>query len=336
VVTIDEPLIGYEPSKADKGRMEQAGTPVPVVYIQRKPHPNGLECFVAGTCAIDSGTRKSVPYVCALVPQLEISNYTNTEVVEKIVREWPAALGHPQYVVDAGFGHESLAATVASNGGQMTVSMSSHRLGVLWRALSCSLPSGTWRAAVNTKSRLVASVHCNTDGGGQRTYQHVLSTNWTLQASPHRPEPDAPVAMEVAEAAAALSGDAIIPQYTRETLDGFTLETLKDICKAHNIRPVANRKSDYIDSILERVAVVHRQFSEVEKTCLLLRTHWIRGNGPLHDFYGEHFNLVDLDDRAWNAVEEHHHYRGWKCKYLRFLLRFAVYNAVVHLQQNRG
>lgn len=335
VVTIDESVIGYAPSNAVKDRMEKAGTPAPVVFIQRKPHPNGLECFVASTYVIDPGTRKSVPYVCALAPHLEISDFTNTEVVEKIVREWPAALGHPHYVVDAGFGHESLAVTIASNGGQMTASMSSHRLGVLWRALSCSLPSGNWRAAVNTKSGLVASVHCSTDGAGQRTYQHVLSTNWTMQASPQQPEPGTPVVVEAA-AAAAPSGGSIIPQYTRETLNGFALATLKDICRAHNIRPVANRKSDYIDSILERVAVVHRHFSEVEKTCHLLRTHWIKGNGPLHDFYGEHFNLVDLVDRAWNSVEEHHHYRDWKCKYLRFLLRFAVYNAMVHSQQNRG
>ncbi len=34
----------------------------------------------------------------------------------------------------------------------------------------------------------------------------------------------------------------------------------------------------------------------------------------------------------WYSVEEHHHHRHWESKYLVALLRFAVHNAIVHIQ----
>jgi hypothetical protein len=42
IVTIDESLIGYQPSDEAKKREDANGNPIPVVFIPRKPHPNGL------------------------------------------------------------------------------------------------------------------------------------------------------------------------------------------------------------------------------------------------------------------------------------------------------
>jgi len=49
IVAIDESVIAYQPSHEAKMQAEKDGAPIPVVYIPRKPHPNGLECFLGCT-----------------------------------------------------------------------------------------------------------------------------------------------------------------------------------------------------------------------------------------------------------------------------------------------
>ena len=56
----------------------------------------------------------------------------------------------------------------------------------------------------------------------------------------------------------------------------------------------------------------------------------IKDPAPLHNFYRAHFNLDDLTDRKWYAVEECHPNHEWKSKFTLGILRFAVYDAWVH------
>lgn len=42
LATIDEQVIGYQPSAEAKAKAEAEGEPIPVVFIPRKPHANGL------------------------------------------------------------------------------------------------------------------------------------------------------------------------------------------------------------------------------------------------------------------------------------------------------
>lgn len=46
MAVFDEQVVGYQPSAKTKNKAEQAGHPIPVVYIPRKPHPNGLLFYV--------------------------------------------------------------------------------------------------------------------------------------------------------------------------------------------------------------------------------------------------------------------------------------------------
>jgi hypothetical protein len=45
LVAVDETLVSYQPFPK-KQQAESLGEPIPVVYIPRKPHPNGLEAFL--------------------------------------------------------------------------------------------------------------------------------------------------------------------------------------------------------------------------------------------------------------------------------------------------
>lgn len=47
VVAIDESMCEYQPSKDTKEKAAEKGEPIPVVYIPRKPHPNGLLIYSA-------------------------------------------------------------------------------------------------------------------------------------------------------------------------------------------------------------------------------------------------------------------------------------------------
>jgi hypothetical protein len=51
---------------------------------------------------------------------------------------------------------------------------------------------------------------------------------------------------------------------------------------------------------------------------------------PLHDFYVSHFNLDDLTNHKWYAVEETHPNHHWKSKFVLGILCFAVYDTWVY------
>jgi hypothetical protein len=86
-----------------------------------------------------------------------------------------------------------------------------------------------------------------------------------------------------------------------------------------------------VDNIVKRVATVHRSRTALET--LRMRTKTISTPDPaiIHNFYHAYFNLVDIADRYWNEVEEHHHYQNWKSKVLLMILRFAVLNLWVYV-----
>ena len=67
---IDESLIGYEPKKQSKEKAETMGEPIPVVFIPRKPHPNGLLIYQATTFILDPVTNSHLPFIIDLLHHL--------------------------------------------------------------------------------------------------------------------------------------------------------------------------------------------------------------------------------------------------------------------------
>jgi len=51
---------------------------------------------------------------------------------------------------------------------------------------------------------------------------------------------------------------------------------------------------------------------------------------PLHEFYWDYFNLIDLVDRYWYKVEEHHHHKQWQTEMILAILHKAVINSWVY------
>lgn len=48
IAVVDEGVLDYQPRSSTKIKASEKETPIPVVHIPRKPHPNGLEVFFSG------------------------------------------------------------------------------------------------------------------------------------------------------------------------------------------------------------------------------------------------------------------------------------------------
>lgn len=87
ILAIDEALISYQPSKIVKDKAELAGEPIPLAYIPRKPHPNGL-LFYLGVTFIDHPVQENsiLPFVVDLLPHLKVGDISPIKAVEKIMQ----------------------------------------------------------------------------------------------------------------------------------------------------------------------------------------------------------------------------------------------------------
>ena len=84
---------------------------------------------------------------------------------------------------------------------------------------------------------------------------------------------------------------------------------------------------------MRRVNSVHAQTSVLSQTQQLAESLFLDDPSPIHQFYGEYFNLVDLADSYWYKVQESHKNYSWKSKLLLGNMRFAMLNAWVMSSQ---
>ncbi|MCL6558753.1 MAG: hypothetical protein K6U74_08090 [Firmicutes bacterium] len=72
IVVIDEHINAYQPRADIKKIAIERGEPIPVVFIPRKPHPNGLLAYITATY-IKHPTKKNavLPYVLDIFYHLQ-------------------------------------------------------------------------------------------------------------------------------------------------------------------------------------------------------------------------------------------------------------------------
>lgn len=116
-------------------------------------------------------------------------------------------------------------------------------------------------------------------------------------------------------------------------------EDLKELCKKWNIRQgnielfIINfedakkkKKADLVQVILNRVANAHSARSQLESTIQTTKTKWNIEAAMIHQSYRSFFNLVDLLDKYFYKVQDHHCNIRWKGRFCFFLLRFPTVN----------
>jgi hypothetical protein len=88
-VVTDESVLEYQPTNDVKQKAQVMGEPIPVVFIPRKPHPNGLECFL--TCSYISHPIKKdkvLPFVVDILPHLKMGDLSPTGAVQQTMARY--------------------------------------------------------------------------------------------------------------------------------------------------------------------------------------------------------------------------------------------------------
>ena len=106
----------------------------------------------------------------------------------------------------------------------------------------------------------------------------------------------------------------------------MTIKEVREICHKWGVRSGGN-KQNLVQHLLDRVVVVHKKFSEVQEVEHTLQASPFIDPAPIHDFYLQHFNWVDMADKEWQTTEENHHHQHWEFKLLVTALRFATLNS---------
>jgi hypothetical protein len=87
VLTVDEATISYEPNASTKKIAITLGEPIPLTYIPRKPHPNGLLLYLGSSYILHPTKQQSkLPYVVDIIPHLQVNDVSCSIAVHKIMQ----------------------------------------------------------------------------------------------------------------------------------------------------------------------------------------------------------------------------------------------------------
>jgi hypothetical protein len=326
---VDEAVVAYQPSKTVKDEADATGEPIPVMYVPRKPHPNGLEVFLVTTpVEHETSSSEHLPYIIDILPHLQKGDNAPTDIVQKFMKHWTTE-PKPHILGDSAFGSFSLLEEIIDWGAGGTFAMQGKFAPYLWEVLSANLPPNTWRAAHNDQGWLASCSKIFDVASGKQTYQQILSTAFPLSTTTSLASASSPAAATdtIENTIAHITpSKTTMPVYDRATLEKMTVKELREICSKYNIKKGKN-KTHIVDNISMRSATVHQQYGQVESLMKQVQTDSLPIPGPAHDFYRAYFNLIDLADRKWNAVADHHGIWHWRTKMILTILRFAVLNA---------
>jgi len=125
--------------------------PIPLVFIPRKPHPNGLLNWVL--CCKSSST--GIPYVLNFYPHLDHPQVTANNSFQYFMDNWSYEI-KPTFIADAAIGSFDLFDQLENSGLSATFSCSSNVKPWIWGVLKKDLPIDSWRAAISEERYLVS------------------------------------------------------------------------------------------------------------------------------------------------------------------------------------
>jgi len=266
---------------------------------------------------------KKLPFILDILPHLHVGDTAPVENFRKMMQRWEG-MAKPHFVADSAFGSYDLVKHVTLWGGSITVACPPTTNAWLWEVLSAKLPPNYWRAAEQRTDGVIASIRVNHDG---TTYQRVFSNGWNASQAETLPTATTSEPAQPNSVVPPIPTD--MPRFSQETLEKMKVVDLREICKLYNIK-TGRKKTDTIQNILKRSNSLNTNVSQLENLLKYTENTWKTDSPPIQDFYRECFNLVDLSDKRWYSVEEHHPYQHWETKMLFVILRNATINSWVH------
>lgn len=108
MITFDESLMAYQPSSKVKQKANEM-EPIPVVFIPRKPHPNGLLLYQAVTYIQHPiNPAKKIPYLFDTLPYLKIGDARSIQNLQKIKERLVSKKKKLNYILDGWIIYQNL------------------------------------------------------------------------------------------------------------------------------------------------------------------------------------------------------------------------------------
>jgi len=120
-----------------------------------------------------------------------------------------------------------------------------------------------------------------------------------------------------------------------QELQKLNLDALKEICKDLGLKSSGKLKSDIIKEIIEAKKVSNEQSS---RFLAALQQSSSKESPPHHTKYRDAFNAIDIHDKKWYKLQNHHAITKWKPKFIFALLGSGVVNSHIlysHFQKEK-
>lgn len=318
VVSHDETVFAYQPAKRTKKVAEDALDPIPLVYIPRKPHPNGLLSYM--TCGKSGQT--GLVYVLKIQSFFKHPQLSARESLRNAIESWQHSTT-PHFICDAAFGHEEI--FKLQKPFFATFSMSINILSTVWNVLKFGLQLNHWRAL--TRNGVIASVFAATnDDETSFRYHHLLTNSFAIQqpSEPSQSTQESQLQSEPHEQQL----DVPVREYTLEFLQKFKKTELQDLCKKNEMKIVGN-KEDLISRLLKKLGMDPSRDQRLQQTLSQFEKSQWSTNDAHHQLYKANFNLVDRLNRQWYTFDFGYRVKNWRAKLFLSIVKVSLINSWV-------
>jgi len=313
----DETVYAYHVSKEIKQRAEQDQDPIPVVFIPRKPHPNGLMSYKLST--ILPGGK---PYTLVLIPHYSIPQISPTCALNEAITQFKKF--HPNNVLhviaDSAFGSFPQLQKMEEDGVFGTFSMVSTEKSWLWKLLKRSTYSNNWNAAMS--GSCIASVFNSKDLSDDKGDGfHHLYTN-AFKAEKNLIE----ITVNGESQFNSSQEETDLPVFTREFLESKTKEALVKICNEQRIKKGKLTKPQLINQIMDICNPTDEKARLVKETRSKLENTNIDETPIHHVHYRECFGFVDRQNKSYYKAPFTYAVRNWRSKMVLAIMNDSFYN----------
>jgi hypothetical protein len=153
-VVVDEGIFEFQPSHESKEFYEKVHCPIPVVYIVRKPHPNGLLVYYLFT----KSSKPNKSYILDYQPKLN-GNEMSPSYTAKMLVDRYETLELLHLTADVAFSVDVISQIQKKNGFYFTLSANKAHNPFLWNILYVNLNEHEHRFVLNDESGIITSVY---------------------------------------------------------------------------------------------------------------------------------------------------------------------------------
>ena len=98
VILDDEAMLGYQPSKNKKRLAELLGIPIPVMYMQRKLHLNGLLLYLLACAVEHANNANGLPFILDFLPHTVVNDTALDDTIHQFKSKWAQTQPFPDII----------------------------------------------------------------------------------------------------------------------------------------------------------------------------------------------------------------------------------------------